>query len=210
MYTIQAGNQVSVPCHETFTMYSRNMNTSPFSKKGEISYTFQVWKITEEGTMSLLVRSGLLCLPFSSPLCKRGSFPASPNHVTKKNLWHERVPQTLWQGRPLHLVCQQVCPCMGVQWRTSLMSSSLLLQQSQHVMFILFEWFVRWEASGRTAAILLGASSRICSKQHPASLWSFHISFSQSISLKSKWYYHTIVLIHIFTSVLFFYFTRQY
>ena len=36
------------------------------------------------------------------------------------------------------------------------------------------EWFLRWEVSVRKVAVLQGPSSRICSKQHAASLRSFH------------------------------------
>ena len=43
---------------------------------------------------------------FSSPVYERGWFPGLSCHITKKDSWHERVPQTLWQGRPLHLVSQ--------------------------------------------------------------------------------------------------------
>ena len=46
------------------------------------------------------------------------------------------------------------------------MSLSLLLHHAQHILFLLLGWFVRWETSGHIAGTLLGATSRICSKQH--------------------------------------------
>ena len=55
-------------------------------------------------------------------------------------------------------------------------------------------WFVGWEASGRTAAVLQGSASNICWKPHATSLCMAHQAFSQSVSLESKWCRHTIVL----------------
>ena len=51
-----------------------------------------------------------------------------------------------------------------------------------HVLFILLGWFLRWEVSGRTAAVLWDATSKICSRQHVASLYSSHLAFSQCTS----------------------------
>ena len=48
----------------------------------------------------------------------------------------------------------------------------LILKHIQYVLYVLLEWFVRWEVIGCTAAVLLGAASRICSKQHVAFLCS--------------------------------------
>ena len=45
---------------------------------------------------------------------------------------------------------------------------------------------LRCETSGCTATVLWNAASRICSKQHTASLWSYQIAFSLSLSLESK------------------------
>ena len=42
----------------------------------------------------------------------------------------------------------------------------------QHVLLILLGWFVRWEASVHTTAILLDVASRICSKQNIEFLYS--------------------------------------
>ena len=36
----------------------------------------------------------------------------------------------------------------------------------QHVLVILFGWFVRGKVNGHAAAVLLGAASRIVSKQY--------------------------------------------
>ena len=54
---------------------------------------------------------------------------------------------------------------------------------------------MRWEVSGRSAVALLGAASRICSKQHIASLRSSNLAFSASVSLESKLYNHRVVRI---------------
>ena len=83
-----------------------------------------------------------------------------------------------------------VCSRMRVHRKISLMSSSLLLQQG----LACLEWFVRWEVSDRTTTVLYGTASRICSKQHAASLCSSYLVFSPSILLKSKWCNHTVVL----------------
>ena len=48
--------------------------------------------------------------------------------------------------------------CGGVLRRTSLMCLFLL---AQYVLFVLLGWFVWWEVSGRTTAVLWGAASRI-------------------------------------------------
>ena len=57
-----------------------------------------------------------------------------------------------------------------------------------------WDGFARWEVSGRTTAVLQGAASRICSKQHAATLCSSHLAFSPSVSLESEWCNHTVVL----------------
>ena len=45
---------------------------------------------------------------------------------------------------------------------------------------------MRWELSGGSAAVLLGAASRISLKQLAASLSRFHLAFSPGGLLKSK------------------------
>ena len=62
-----------------------------------------------------------------------------------------------------------MCPCVGVHRRMSLLSLSLLHQQCSACL----ECFVRWAVSDHTTAVLLGAASAICSKQHAATLWQF-------------------------------------
>ena len=59
----------------------------------------------------------------------------------------------------------------------------------QHLEFISLGWFERWVVSDRTAVV-----SRICSKEQVASLYSLHLAFFPCISLKSKWYNYTVVL----------------
>ena len=68
----------------------------------------------------------------------------------------------------------------------SLMSPSLFFQQYSACL----GWFMRWEISGRTAAVLLGIASRICSKQYTAFLCSSHLAFSPCILLESRWCIH--------------------
>ena len=62
----------------------------------------------------------------------------------------------------------------------------------QHVV-VLLGWFLRWEASGCTAAVLLSAAFMIFSKWYPSFLCSSHLTFSPSVLLKSRWCSHTIV-----------------
>ena len=66
---------------------------------------------------------------------------------------------------------------------------------TQHVLFVKLEWFMRWEESCRTAAILLSVTSMISSKQRVALLCSSHLAFSAHVSLASMWCIYTVVLI---------------
>ena len=84
-----------------------------------------------------------------------------------------------------------VCPCVGVHWRTSLMSSA---QPVLQVLFVFLTWFVWWKVSDCTAAVLWGAAFGICLKQHVTSLCSSHQAFSRSALQKSWCCIHTIVL----------------
>ena len=61
--------------------------------------------------------------------------------------------------------------------------------------FVLFGWFVRWEVSGCTAAVLWGVTSRICEKQHILFSCSSHPAFSLSILLMLRRWIHAEVLI---------------
>ena len=76
----------------------------------------------------------------------------------------------------------QARPCIEVCRITSLMSSTLL---SQNVLFVLLEWFTRWEVSGWTAVELLDADLRIYSNHLVPCLCSSHLTFSSCISLVS-------------------------
>ena len=64
----------------------------------------------------------------------------------------------------------------------------------QHILLVFRWWFVRWEVSGRITDVLFGTASRICSKLSASFFCSFHLTFSPSISLNSKWCNHTILL----------------
>ena len=83
-------------------------------------------------------------------------------------------------------------PCVGVHWRISLRSSSLLLQQCPTCL-VRLGWFLRWEVSSNTAATLWGVASRIRSKQHVAFLCSFHLAFFPCALSASMWYIHRVV-----------------
>ena len=54
-----------------------------------------------------------------------------------------------------------------------------------------------WEVNEWIAVDFWSAASRICSKEHAASLSSSHLTFSQSVSLKSQQCSCTIVLIQL-------------
>ena len=73
--------------------------------------------------------------------------------------------------------------------------------------YVLLGWFVRWEVSGRTTAVLLGAVSSICWK-HPASFFcSSRLVFSLSISQEFRHCNRTVVPTRLQTrriSVLFY------
>ena len=51
-----------------------------------------------------------------------------------------------------------------------------------------------WEVSGRTAAVLLSAAARICSKQRVTFECISHLVFFSGIVLESEWCSHTVVL----------------
>ena len=57
--------------------------------------------------------------------------------------------------------------------------------------FVLLVWFLRWEVSGCTAAVLLLV---FVQKQHVEFLYSFHLAFSTCILLTSMWCIHRVVL----------------
>ena len=69
-----------------------------------------------------------------------------------------------------------------------------------HILFVLLEWFVRWEVSGRTAAVLWFVALRICTKQHAAFLSSSHLFFKNLFIYLFKFFFfmcfsiHTVIL----------------
>ena len=85
------------------------------------------------------------------------------------------------------------CPWVEVH-RRSLTNSPLLHQQCPTCIVCLIWMIYEIGVSGHTDAILKGADSRICSEQHVAFLFNFHLAFSPGTSLKFKWCNHTIVL----------------
>ena len=67
------------------------------------------------------------------------------------------------------------------QWVLPYFSSSF-----HQLLLVLHGWFVRWEVSGRTAAILYLAASRICAKQHTASLCTSRQAFFSRYFINSS------------------------
>ena len=65
---------------------------------------------------------------------------------------------------------------------------------AQYVFFVLLRWFEWLVISGHTAAVLWDTALRIYSKHYIISLYCFHLAFSPSILLGSKWCHHTLVL----------------
>ena len=62
---------------------------------------------------------------------KEDRFPGSPCHMTTRDSWLGRVPQTLWQRRPLRLVSQQMhresnTPFWNVHFRNRTSVSDIL------------------------------------------------------------------------------------
>ena len=73
-------------------------------------------------------------------------------------------------------------------WVHPCFSSSAL-----HVLFILLEWFVRWEAGSCTITVLWGIAYRFFSRRYTAFLGNSHLAFFQCVSLVSIWCIHTVV-----------------
>ena len=76
-------------------------------------------------------------------------------------------------------------PCVGVHKSTSLMSSSLLLQQCPacliHLTWIVFVI----GAGGRTVGVLWGVAARTCLRLHVAFLCNCHLASSPAVLLAS-------------------------
>ena len=70
-----------------------------------------------------------------------------------------------------------VCPWVGVHRKTSLIAYPCFLSGAQMLYLSFFGWFVQWEVSGPIAIVLQGFAFRICSEQHIAFLWNFHLAF---------------------------------
>ena len=89
-----------------------------------------------------------------------------------KSRWQHEVPW-LYIGQPTRVSIRR----RGLWIRPNFSSSD------QHVLFVLLECFLRWEAGNRTVAVLCGVATRICTKYHAAFLCSSHLPFSRYILL---------------------------
>ena len=65
-----------------------------------------------------------------------------------------------------------------------LINTPLLSSSAAFVLFIWLEWFLRWEVSDHTVAVLWGVDNRICSRQRAAFLCSSHQAFSLCLDSK--------------------------
>ena len=82
-------------------------------------------------------------------------------------------------------------PYVGVHRSTSLMSSSLLLQQCPACL-IRLTWIVLWwEAGGRIVGALCGVAARACSILLATFLCNWHLASSPAVLLASKWCIYT-------------------
>ena len=76
-------------------------------------------------------------------------------------------------------------PCVGVHKSTSLMSSSLLLQQCPACL-VRLTWIVfMMGAGGRTVGVLWGVAARTCSRLHVAFLCNCRLASSPAVLLAS-------------------------
>ena len=76
-------------------------------------------------------------------------------------------------------------PCVGIHKSTSLMSSSLLLQQCPTCL-VRLTWIVFvMGAGGRTVGVLWGVAARTCSGLHAAFLCNCHLASSPAVLLAS-------------------------
>ena len=62
--------------------------------------------------------------------------------------------------------------CVGVHWRTSVISTSIYSMGVQHVFFLLLMQFVWWEVSGQITVVFMSFT-----KHFPALLSSSHLDF---------------------------------
>ena len=112
-------------------------------------------------------------------------------HYSWKVLWTALSVRTMLIN-VFAVLPSPLSPCLGVHWRTPFMSSSLL---PQHVLFVLLEWFVWWEVSGRTICFV---QFKCCFQGLFKTAYNIILSFSSSffpgVSLKSMWCNHTVVL----------------
>ena len=93
-------------------------------------------------------------------------------------LSHHPSLSSIAPGRSFRLHLVSIQSYAGIHKRTSLLSLSLLLQQCSSCL-VCPTWMVcemrgKWPYS----YFLLGAASRICSRQHATFLYSFHLAFS--------------------------------
>ena len=84
---------------------SRNINTILYSQKSGSHLLFLSLEDNEKRRHVFTAEMRRLRLSFSSPVRQRDG---SPIPLVKKDSWCVRVLQTQWQGRPLHLISQQL------------------------------------------------------------------------------------------------------
>ena len=82
-------------------------------------------------------------------------------------------------------------PYVGVYRSTSLMSSSLLLQQCPACLVRLTRIVLWWEAGGRIVGALLGVAARTYSILLSTFLCNCRLASSPAVLLASKWCIHT-------------------
>ena len=143
---------------------------------------------------------------FSCPPIKQTKRLATMSITTSACMLYNVALSSIAPGRSsrLHPVPTQSCcikvlagrpifsrPCKGIHGSISLMSSSLLLQQSPACLARL-TWIV-FAMGGRTAVVLWGVASSTCSIEHAAFLCNCCRAFSLYVKLASVWWIHIVV-----------------
>ena len=100
----------------------------------------------------------------------------------------------------LHKACWPtlICPYVGVTGEHCLSVSPCFSSSAQHVLFVLFGWFERRDASGSKVAVLWGAASNISLKQLTAFFSSSSLELSQNVSWESGRSNHALINIYTY------------